>query len=232
MQVLHFYPSNEPVIAQYVSMLTAPADNASADDVKTFRQKVQEQLPDIVHLHGCRNAEMLKATEWARRQGCRIVITPHGELQQWEQSGLSEKYSHRLLLHTYVLIVRSPMEADAMTTLGYDKRIEVVPNPIITRTTTAERLKERYKSIYQRVMDSNILELMDQDTRIALRKLLKAGITQDERWVEPFDPTTVNWHKLFIYADLEGVMPYVDRGMMAMRITQSSFNCHLSQNRH
>lgn len=223
MRVLHLYSSKEPIVAQYVSLLAVHDSDMQTDDVRTFRELCQAHHPDIVHLHGCKNADMLKAAGWARRQGCRLVITPHGELQSWEQpSHMTGSYLRQVLPHAYVLIARSPMEADALRDCQLCTRVETVPNPIITRTTTTEHLLDSHLRIYQQVMDSNVLELMDEPTTEALHRLLKAGITQDERWVEPFDADAVNWHLLFIYAKLEGVMPYVERGMHTMRITQQT----------
>ena len=224
MKVLHIYPPKSPSIVQYVSMLVGNDEALQTDDPKAFRQLCTEQHPVIVHQHGCLNEDITNACLWARLQGIRIVITPHGQLQPWEIDGAKTTKSlylrklQQLVSHAYTIIARSPMEAENLRKLNWNTRIETVANPIITRTTTTDNLVNSHQIIYRQVMDSNVLELMDTNTRNALRTLIKAAITQDERWVKPFESSSVNWHHLLIYARQEGIASYVQQGLFVLRI--------------
>lgn len=224
MKVLHIYPPKSPSIVQYVSMLVGNDEALQTDDPKALRQLCTEQHPVIVHQHGCLNEDITNACLWARLQGIRIVLTPHGQLQPWEIDGAKTTKSlylrklQQLVSHAYTIIARSPMEAENLRKLNWNTRIETVANPIITRTTTTDNLVNSHQIIYRQVMDSNVLELMDTNTRNALRTLIKAAITQDERWVKPFESSSVNWHHLLIYAHQEGIASYVQQGLFVLRI--------------
>lgn len=222
MKVLHIYPQNNSMIAQYVSMLQEDGslEVKAIDDAKQLQQLCQEWQPSIVHQHGS-SPEITRATQKARTQGVRIVVTPHGQLEPWETSGKIRinNMLEPLVSHAYAVIARGPMEAEELRKLDWNTRIEMVMNPIVTRSTTPAQLNEAHQRIYQQVMDSNVLELMDEPTQTALRTLLKAGITEDERWVAPFDAEATNWRLLFIYAEHEGISSYIERGMLAMGMT-------------
>lgn len=220
MRVLHLYSQKMPMLAQYVSMLTRHyKDTQSTDNPKLFRQMCQELHPDIVHFHGCSDSEVIKSALWARQHDMRIVLTPHGELEPWvTKHSLLQKNLRSLVPHAYAVIARSNMEAKTLAELDWNPRVEIVLNPLITRTTTTDDLQSAHQRIYEKVMDSNVLEIMDAPTLLAFHTLLKAGITLDDRWVKPFDMDSVNWKHLFIYAHHERVKSCIDRGLITMRI--------------
>lgn len=225
LSVLHIYPPHNAMLAQYANMLTNDSmiKSEAIDDVNalTLRLKDPAQHPDLIHQHGCNHPGITKATALAYRKGIRIVLTPHGELEPWEmKNNMPARNSmlKNLVAHSYAVIARSSMEAEELSKQGWNSRIETIRNPLITRTTNAEELMVKHRHIYQRVMNSNILELMDEATQDALKTLIKAGITGDERWVRPIDTEAVNWHHLLLYAQLEGVKALVERGILAMGI--------------
>jgi hypothetical protein len=223
MHILHIYTTNIPDIAQYVSNLSTMSGVHSdvEDQPKALQQMLNARCPDIVHVHGC-SSEHIKIALKARQQGARIVLSPHGQLEPWEQpQAVTSRLMgiNNLTSHAYCLIARSPIEADTLRELGWNKRIEIIPNPLITSTTTNEQCLQRHQRVYQQVMDSNILELMDENTISALRILLKVGITGDERWAPSFAANEVNWRQLLIYAQQEGILPLIEKGCYAKGVT-------------
>lgn len=222
-KVLHIYPPSDSMIAQYVNLLKEDKsiEMMVCDEPKQIQQRCQEFCPNIIHLHGCNAPSFTKAALWAKSQGFRIVVTPHGQLEPWEP--VSQKTDNMglstLISHAYTVIVRSPMEAEELRKQGWNSRIETVYNPIVTRATTIDKMQEDHRRIYEQVMASNVLELMNKEMKSALRTLIKVGITDDERWGKPFDPNLINWNLILIYAELEGITSYVERGMMNMGIS-------------
>lgn len=207
MNVLHLYPEDDPLIAKHVAMLgQAPTDS----------------VPDIVHVHGCWQYATVSQALRAHRQGARIVFTPHGGLEPWiiSQRRLSEKlcktllWQRRMVEFSYVTIAQGKMEAEALQQLGWNPRIEVIRNAVITRSITPEAMAQYTQEVYRKVMDSNTIELMGDDSRLLLTLLLKAGITGDSRWITREQPVIDNteWQRLFIYADHENVRAVVDKG--------------------
>lgn len=195
-KIIHVYAKNDSMAANYVSMLTKAmketTDMRSADDLVTFRQMCSESMPDIVHLHG---------TMRVPQGNYRLVLTAHGH-------PVDET-------NYYVVIARSKMEA-ARTEFP---RVEIVKNPLITKTTTIDETAKNMLRIYQKVMDTNVIQLMNADTREALRMLLKAGICGDKQWVEKQMPLPQpDWRLLSIYAYFEQVSPIVRRGAQVLGI--------------
>ena len=121
---------------------------------------------------------------------------------------------------SYVVIVQGNMEAEAVRQLGWNPRIEVVRNAVITNSITPEAMARHTQDIYRKVMDSNTQELMSEDTRRLLTLLLKAGITGDSRWITADVPevSETEWRRLLIYADHENVRTTVDAGARTLGI--------------
>lgn len=223
MHIVHIYPANDPETAHYVSLLSALPNEQieTTNDAKALQKICAERCPDIIHQHGCLNTEIIKCTLAARQQGARIVLTPHGQLEPWETDRrmmLKPSGLRQLVAHAYSIIARSPMEADELHHLKWNTRIETVRNPVITRSVSKEDFLAAHQRIYRQVMDSNVLELMDETTLKSMRTLLKVGITGDERWGEPLEPTAICWHLLTIYAQQEGILPFIEKGCLALGI--------------
>ena len=173
MNIIHLCPSTDFELMQYVSMMFASDEEPFiTDNGDVFISLCKKSRPDIVHLHGCDSAELVKLTSKSQRQGIRTIITTHGRLDA-TSSVAHTHMAKEVLAHAYALVARSTMEADELKAMGVNKRIEIVSNPLVTRTTSEENLRASYKRIYQCVMESNPLELMNDATKEALHKLLK-----------------------------------------------------------
>ena len=183
------------MVANYINKLMAAMDgyvlSRQTDEMATFRQMCKDERPDIVHVH---------AMSSFPAEGIRMIITPHGRQVD--------------VNHAYVAIARSQMEARRINA----PRIEIVRNPILTKTTTIDETARKLLRIYQKVMDSNVLELMNDETRKALPVLLKAGICGDRRWVENLKIGSPNWRQLAIYTYYEQVYHIMEHGAQVMSI--------------
>ena len=98
MRILHYYPQNNEMIAQHVKMLSEGADADAGSQYRSERPLIhcateEEQAKtllqgghyDILHLHGCWRNSSRVIVNMAMRQGSRLVVTPHGGLEPWEQ---------------------------------------------------------------------------------------------------------------------------------------------------
>lgn len=226
-KILHIYPSSNAMIARYVDMvekgMPESVTSASAVDEKDARQKCKEWKPDIVHLHGLQQPDLLQAANYAMKQGARLVVNPHGDLQPWVmgssvKQGLAQRSMRSTIEHAYALIAQSKMEAENLRQLEWNDRIETITNPLITRTTSITQLTTMTATIYNKVMASDVLALMDDNTRRALSLLIKAGITGDERWLDGRINEAPDWQKLYVYAEQEGIADVVDHGIGVLNL--------------
>ena len=216
MKVLHLFPADDKLIAAHVALLRE-------------REEPFTGRPDIVHVHGCWRYSIVRQAMRCHREGARIVMTPHGGLEPWvvSQRHMTEKLSKTLLWQrrmvesAYVLIAHGPMETESLQELGWNPRIETIRNVVVTNSITPEAMCQQTREVYRKVMDSNTIELMDDDSRRMLTLLLKAGITGDRRWLGNADLPTLSesaWRQLLVYADHENVRTIIDRGLHVVGI--------------
>lgn len=228
-KVLFVVTPQSPLLTQYVNALYNGISSASgtandtgyeavlADSVEAFRLACDEFSPDIIHLHGCNSTKLNKALLRAQKEGCRIIISPHGEMESWSKE--KEPFRRNMqtfVSHAYTLIARSQTEADELEALHLNPRVEIIHNPVITRTTTFDRMVREHITVYNKLLNSNVLELFNDSTKDTVRTLLKAGITGDERWVTPCDMKDVQWNLLSTYAQQEGITDYCERGLLTL----------------
>lgn len=196
-KVLHIYPKDDDALARYVETVTSAMDsgveNRVADTPEAVEEACREWQPDMVHVHG--------SCSWSLPPALRIVLSPHG-------TDVNRK--------AYVVVARSPMEKRRMQD-QHLSRIEVIRDPVITKTTTAGEAARQLFAVYQKVADSNVLELMDDHTLSMLHTLLKAGITRDARWTAGRTVyEDANWRQLFIYAHDEDILSTLQRGVVTL----------------
>ena len=215
MKILHLYPADNQLIVDHVAMLRNKEESFTG-------------RPDIVHVHGCWRYSIVKQALRLYREGARIVLSPHGELEPWivAERRLTEKmcktllWQRRLVEKSYVQIVHGPMEEKALKELNWNPRIEIIRNAVITNSITPESMLKQTNDVYRKVLDSNTIELMADESRLLLSLLLKAGITKAPQWVTDTIPTIPDseWRKLLIYAHYEQVLATVDRGISVLSL--------------
>lgn len=241
MTILHYTPDADSMIAQYVTVLTEAmshyAVNVTATSLAQFRKMLADDTPDIVHLHGCWHSSVAVAAYWGTRQGARIVLSPHGQLEPWV---IHDRYLrfrlprlvaflHRVVRRAYVVIAMGNMEQRCIRRFTSNPRIEVVLNAVTTCKISEEEMARSLYAIYNKVLDSNTLELMADDTRDILATLIKAGVTNDVRWVEGDRLDAVralsnatSWRQILLYAQHENINDVVRNGMEVTGTTPST----------
>ena len=235
MKVLHIFPKTDDLIRQHVQLLSdgmkQSVDVHMCDSGTNIRQQLMELRPDILHCHGCWNQKMARAMRTARRNGIRIVITPHGQLEPWivDQKSLQDKIANTLLwqkdavINAYSIITLGKLERSNFLKLGWNRRVEEIHNSVTTNTITQEQMCAKTFVVYQKVLDSNTLEQMDEVTMKALATIIKAGIMGDRRWCSSIDsisfPQDIDWRRLLIYAEHENIRNYIDYGISLLGLT-------------
>jgi len=232
MKILHIYPKNDELIRQHVRLivdkLREQADIRMVDNYTDFKQHLQTQEPDILHCHGCWSSIIARAAYAAERQGARIIVTPHGQMEPWivgqqavhEKLGKKILWQKRLLSRAYVIITLGKLEKENFQKLGWNNRIEEIHNAVTTNTITPAEMCRQLFDVYQRVMDSNTIEQLDMMSRAALATILKAGVTGDSRWCASTEAVgrtgDIDWRRLLVYADHENIRNYVDYGISVL----------------
>ncbi len=229
MRVLHFYLDEDKLIKKYVNVLSESmgleCTNEIASDPSVVQQRLQSSHYDILHIHGCWRTSSYFVMRKALKNNTRIVITLHGQLNPWVISSdyCKEKlpkriiFMKRLVERAYAVIVQGRIEEENFIRLGWSQRSVVVRNILLTHSINRQEMATQIFRIYRRVMDSDPLKLMDEDTRQLTHQLIKTGITGDRRWLaeEPMSqPDTLEkWRQLLCYAHQEHIMDTVRHGL-------------------
>jgi len=236
MKVLHVYPKADEMVAQHVAQLMEgmqlSAEVQAVSNLVDFKGVCKTFNPDIVHCHGCWQYGIVNAGNFARKQGARIVLSPHGQLEPWvlEEKPLQEKLHKTALWQkpfvekAYALIAFGKMEQQYLAQLKWNPRIEIIHNAVITNSTTREKMCSQTFAVYQKVLDSNVLEQMDDNTQLLMATIIKAGTLGDRRWTEFQMPETVDWRRMLIYATHQNIRNYVDYGINILGLTAPSLD--------
>ena len=243
MKILHVYPKADEMVAQHVTMLVEGMQHSvevqSVSNLADFKSICKSFEPDIVHCHGCWQYSIVNAGNFARKQGARIVLSPHGQLEPWvlEEKPLQEKLHKTALWQksfvekAYAVIAFGKMEQQYLQQLKWNPRIEVIHNAVITNSTTREKMCSQTFTVYQKVLDSNVLEQMDDATQQLMAHIIKTGILGDARWL----PSTItyhlspnsqqpDWRRLLIYAEHQNIRNYVDYGINILGLSALSLD--------
>ena len=96
-----------------------------------------------------------------------------------------------------------------------------IHNAVITNAIAPSEMCAQTFAVYQKVMDSNTLEQMDDDSLHALAQIIKAGIMGDRRWVKDLNinESQIDWRRLLLYAEHENISNYVDYGISILGLS-------------
>ncbi len=229
--VIHYTPQDDSMITSYVDMLTKgmglEAGNSVATTEAAARQLIESRHFDILHVHGCWQRSAAQLWQIVRKKGTRLVVSPYGQLEPWVvrdnywKDKMPKKYlfQRHLIRSAYAVVIQGRMEEECMHQLGWNNRLVIIRNPLITHSTTAANAAQQTYHTYRCVMDSNPLALMTKDTRHTLRNIIKAGITGDRRWVQSdilAMESDEQWRTVLNYARQEHVDDIVSRGIRVL----------------
>lgn len=236
MKILHVYPKTDELVAQHVTQLMEgmqfSAEVQAVSNLADFKGVFKTFQPDIVHCHGCWQYGIVNAGNFASKQGARIVLSPHGQLEPWvfEEKPFQEKFHKTVLWQkpfvekAYALIAFGKMEQQYLVQLKWNPRIEVIHNAVITNSTTRERMCTQTFNVYQKVLDSNVLEQMDDNTQQLMATIIKAGTLGDQRWVDLTVSEDIDWRRMLIYAEHQNIRNYVDYGINILGLSALSLD--------
>ncbi len=189
---------------------------------KNALSQLRDSHYDILHIYGCWDYYAWRLARLALKKGTRLILSPLGQLEPWviKDGYWNEKlpkkmlYQKWLVKSAYAVIVQGKMEEKCLQQLGWNPRLLIIRNPLITNSITQQEADRQTEVLYQKVMDSNTWELMTEQTRLMLKLFLKAGITSDARWVTE-DLITLGqeeWRQLLCYAHQEQLTDTLKHG--------------------
>ena len=235
MRVLYIDPGKDSTVTAYATMLQNVMDkyidSKMVSNLREMKAVFNEQVPQIVHVHGCWSTWTYRAVSYARRRGARVVITTHGQLEPWMMKERLWKdklpklvlFQRRMISNAYAIVVMGQMEEDSLKRLGWNPRLTIIRNPLMTSSVNENETAREMLQLYQKIMDSDVLKQMTDDDQLVLASLLKAYITGDQRWMSQEEAERIDrmtddqvWRRILLYAEHEHIRELVDRGLMVL----------------
>ena len=126
-------------------------------------------------------------------------------------------YQRNIVQKAYAVIIQGRMEQECLNQLKWNPRTVIIRNAVVTHSITAKDMAKKTLDVYQKVLDSNPLERMSNETRQTLLAMIIAGTTGDRRWI-PEDMAVAplsgdDWRLLLCYGHQEQITNTLQRGI-------------------
>lgn len=210
-------------------------------DVQLFvsgenHQNLQFGEYDIIHFFGSWSHASCALASKAYSHGVPYIVTPLGGLQPWETS----KRKHTILLrrqrqqveHAAAIQVCGKLEHDNFVSLGWNRRLAVVKNPVLTSQITFDEAAGQIESLYRKVIDSNCQLCLNSDVKDIMGTLLQIGTDPNavnlnpnfqekskEEFISQFARLSPeDWRRLLIYSDQEHITDNVVQALESLKV--------------
>lgn len=167
----------------------------------------------LLHIFGSWSHSASHLMLKAHRQHVPTVFTPLGGLQPWvmrhHKPSRLFAYQRRMTTLASAVHVCGKLEGDTFAKLGWNKRMALIKNPVLTSQLTFDAMTVQMLALYRKVLDSNARLLLNADSCVVIGQLLALSIDKDIlRDHERCDTlrqqlarlTEDDWRRVFIYS--------------------------------
>lgn len=154
---LHIFThaSDNPIFINNCQIHNLTSFNNIVKLKKEFKHLIREINPDIFHVNGCWSPGCAFTQRWAQKLGYTVILTPHGMLEPWIMARhYWTKKVPALILYQKLAIKEANIihataisEKNNLLKLGYNDKIEVIPNGIEVDNIKIKNNWERRKEI-------------------------------------------------------------------------------------
>lgn len=122
---------------------------------REFLQLLHDIQPDVFHTNSCWLPMSARTAMWARETGCKVVYTPHGMLEPWimrrhywtKKLPASMLFQRKGIQMANLLHATADSEKDNLLRLGWNRKIEVIPNCVEVDKIMMKQSWKRNKEI-------------------------------------------------------------------------------------
>lgn len=242
LKVLLFVPRHIDAVAINHDLVSGLAKSyPEGVDVQSFvggehHQALQLDDFDLIHFFGSWSHAACMLASKAYSHGVPYIVTPLGGLQPWETA----KRKHTILLrrqrqlveHAAAIHVCGKLEHDNFVSLGWNKRIAIVKNPVLTSQISFKEATCQIERLYRKVIDSNCQLCLKPEIQDIIGFLLQIGTdphalslnpsfqeNSTEEFANKFTQlSTEDWRRLLIYSEQEHITDNVLQAFDALEI--------------
>lgn len=122
---------------------------------KEWHKIIDEIKPDLVHVNCCWMPCCALVQKWAQKSGYKVVLTPHGMLEPWiiARHYWTRKfpallfYQKKAIVNADYLHATAESEKENLLKLGYNNRIQIIPNGVDLENIPMKSSWKRTKTI-------------------------------------------------------------------------------------
>ena len=235
-RILFFVPNHINAIGIHQELIAHLKDCLSSEvfvnmitsDAK--KENIQLSDYDIIHFFGCWGNSAYKLAGKAYKHNIPYLLTPLGALQPWEmaQHRKSMRFNkqHQLTSKASAVHVCGKLEQETFTRLAWNKRQELIKNPVLTSQISFEETAQQLINLYQKILDSNARLLLNETAQQMIGALLQLGVNKNvllkhehiAKLQQTFETLTDNdWRQIFIYADEERITIPLTEGIRRLQ---------------
>lgn len=224
MKILFFVPTHTDAVDinhEFTTHLAQSISEMADVRIATSSEKNIASLLsdyDLLHIFGCWSNCACMLADKAYRLRVPYVVTLLGGLQPWEMARhhnqLMLRRQRRVVERATAVSVCGKLEDKTFSKLGWNKRVSLIKNPVLTSQTTFEAVALEFSGLYRKSLDSNARLLIKKEAREAIGQLLQLGVDEN-LFVKSHDKaaltqtldnlTADDWRYIFIYAADENI---------------------------
>lgn len=215
-------------LGNYVEATLVTSHDHSAADLSAYH---------LVHIFGCWSHSASSLLVRAHKHHVPTVYTPLGGLQPWVLRHHKSRHlfgiQRRMTSMASAVHVCGKLEADTFVQLGWNKRMALIKNPVLTSQLSFDSMTQQMLALYQKVLDSNARLLLSSESCTVIGQLLALSLDKDilrdksrcsslREKVEHL--TDDDWRRVFIYSADEQIERLLHEGLSRIQFTPPPTN--------
>ena len=240
MRILHYINSLKAgnLLSDYILQLTS--EQKEYAEVKTltstddFQKVAEKENPDIIHIHACWDNLAAKRAQWAVKKGYAVVLSTHWGLNEPIRSNEQRirkfikqmMYQQKTVHQVDAMLVTNEKERQMALTLGWQKRIDVIPNSLLNSSISASEMGEQTILYYNKVLDTRYQVAMSSMENDAIYSLLHVGLARETTHnLLPSDQllnlrslNPAQWRRILLYSDDENIREIIDNAISRLQL--------------
>lgn len=251
MRILHYINSLKVgnLLSDYILQLTS--EQKEYAEVKTltstddFQKVAEKETPDIIHIHACWDYLAAKRAQWAVKKGYAVVLSTHWGLNEPIRSNEQRirkfikqmMYQQKTVHQVDAMLVTNEKERQMALTLGWQKRIDVIPNSLLNSSISASEMAKQTILYYNKVLDTRYQVAMSSMENDAIYSLLHVGLARETTHnLLPSDQllnlrslNPAQWRRILLYSDDENIREIIDDAISRLQLNAPNIETNTIQ---
>ncbi len=186
---------------------------------------------DLVHVMGCWGGGSAVLAGRACHAKRPVVYSPLGGLQPWvvKEQANNRYYAtqRKAISQASAVHVCGPLELATFRKLGWNKRVAMIKNPVLTSLISFGRMSQDMLRLYRKAIDTHARLRLDKSRQELIGDLLEIGVNEQTLRNKEFAETVrqkiqgldaEQWRMMLIYADDENIYSIIMQALQRLQV--------------